>query len=206
MFLDMINALQVLKKDTMSTRLSQALEPEMSAKNIIAMAVKWIETHYGETPIKRTDKPIEALQTIRRKKEEDITNFIQRFEGVMEKLRVVRFELEERFEAALLHRAANMSKPEANNISSQVDMGSSKAGLLGKLKVALRKIGFCKNIEGKSEEVVLQCNIYEDSQDDGVEDAYYGEYYGGNNQGQNRRFQNQNQSGNQFQNQSGNQF
>jgi len=118
MFLDMINALRLSKKETMSTRLSQALQTNMSDKDIIDRAVRWIETHYGETPIERTDKAMEALQTIRRESGEDITDFIQRFEGVMEQLRVVRFELEERFEAALLHRSANMSKSEANNISS----------------------------------------------------------------------------------------
>ncbi len=77
------------------------------------------------------------MQSIRREREENMAEFIQRFEGVMEQLRIVGFKLEERFEAALLHRAANMSKPEANNISSQVDMGSSEAGLVVKLKAAL---------------------------------------------------------------------
>jgi len=86
MFLDMINALRQSEKDTMSTRLSQALQPEMSSKKIIDIAIRWIETHYGETPIKRTDKAIEALQTIRRESGEDITDFIQRFKGVMEQL------------------------------------------------------------------------------------------------------------------------
>ncbi len=41
-----------------------------------------------------THKAIEALQTIRLEKEEDITDFIQRFKGVMEQLRVVRSDFE----------------------------------------------------------------------------------------------------------------
>ena len=82
----------------------------MQADNIIDKAVKYIETHFGETPIERNDKAMEAMQTLRCDKDEDMSEFIQRFEGVMEQLKVVRFELEERLEAALLHRTANLKK------------------------------------------------------------------------------------------------
>ena len=40
MFLNMINVLRLLKKETMSTRLSQALQTNMSDKDIIDRAVK----------------------------------------------------------------------------------------------------------------------------------------------------------------------
>jgi hypothetical protein len=207
MFLDMINALKASNKDTMSTKLSQALGEERKSDNIIEKSITWIETHFGQTPVERTDKAMEALQTIRRETGEDITEFIQRFEGVMEQLRLVRFELEPRLEAALLHRAANLSKPEANNISSQVDMGSSDPSIVSKLKAALRKVGFCKDAETK-EDVVLQCDQDNDEDSEDEEDAYYGEFYGNQRQ-ERRRFRNQgdnhqqNQSRNQSRNQSG---
>jgi len=91
MFLDMIKALKASKKDTMSTRLSQALGEERKSDNINEKSITWIETHFGQTPIEQTDKAMEALQTIRRETGEDITEFIQRFEGVMEQLRLIRF-------------------------------------------------------------------------------------------------------------------
>jgi hypothetical protein len=65
---------------------------------------------------------MEAMQSLRRDKDEDMSEYIQRFEGVMEQLKVVHFELGERLEAALLHvhRTANLTKQEANNVSSKV--------------------------------------------------------------------------------------
>ena len=136
------------------------------------------------------------MQTIRRDKDEDMTEFIQRFEGVMEQLKVVRFELEERLEAALLHRASNLTKHEANNVSSQVDMASTEAGLVLKLKAALRKVGFQKEggMEAKNE-AVLQTETFDDNEpEDATEEAYYG--YQGKNR--NQRNQHQNQCQNQY--------
>ena len=46
----------------------------MESDDIIDKAVKYIETRFGETPIERNDK---AMQTIRRDKDEDMTEFIQ---------------------------------------------------------------------------------------------------------------------------------
>ena len=166
----------------------------MESDNIIDKAVKYIETRFGETPIERNDKAMEAMQTIRRDKDEDMTEFIQRFEGVMEQLKVVRFELDERLEAALLHRASNLTKPEANNVSSQVDMASTEPGILLKLKAALRKVGFKK--EGGAEaknEAVLQAKLFDDNEpEDATEEAYYG--YQGNSRNQRGRNQNQGQN------------
>ena len=88
-FLDMIHALKASKKINISKRLAKNLEAEMDSDNIIDKAVKYIETRFGETPIERNDKAMEAMQTIRRDKDEDMTDFIQRFEGVMEQLKVV---------------------------------------------------------------------------------------------------------------------
>jgi len=148
----------------------------MSADNIIDKAVKYIETHFGETPIERNDKAMEAMQTLRRDKDEDMSEFIQRFEGVMEQLKVVRFELEGRLEAALLHRTANLTKQEANNVSSKVDMASNDTDLVSKLKAALRQVGFRKegSLEVKNEVVLQAETIEEIAPDQGTYDAYYG--------------------------------
>ena len=175
-FLDMIHALKASKKINISKRLSKSLEAEMSADNIIDKAVKYIETHFGETPIERNDKAMEAMQTLRRDKDEDMSEFIQRFEGVMEQLKVVRFELEGRLEAALLHRTANLTKQEANNVSSKVDMASNDTDLVSKLKAALRQVGFRKegNLEVKNEVVLQAETIEEITPDQGTDDAYYG--------------------------------
>jgi len=99
---------------------------------------------------------MEAMQTLRHDKDEDMSEFIQRFEGVMEQLKVVHFELEGRLEAALLHRTANLTKQEANNVSSKVDMASNDSGLVLKLKSALRQVGFRKEggLEAKSKAIL----------------------------------------------------
>ncbi len=44
----------------------------MRLENIINKAVKYTETHFGEMPIQRNDKAMEAMQTIRRNKVEDM--------------------------------------------------------------------------------------------------------------------------------------
>jgi len=105
-----------------------------------------------------------------------MSEFIQRFEGVMEQLKVVRFELEGRLEAALLHRTANLTKQEANNVSSKVDMASNDTDLVSKLKAALRQVGFRKegNLEVKNEVVLQAETIEEIAPDQGTDDAYYG--------------------------------
>jgi hypothetical protein len=78
-FLDMIHALKASKKINISKRLSKSLEAEMESDNIIDKAVKYIETHFGETPIERNDKAMEAMQSLRRDSDEDMSEFIQRF-------------------------------------------------------------------------------------------------------------------------------
>jgi hypothetical protein len=124
----------------------------------------------------------------------------------MEQLKLVRFKLEERLEAALLHRTANLTKQEANNVSSKVDMASNDSGLVLKLKSALRQIGFRKGgvMEAKNE-AVLQTETLDDNEpEEAAEDAYYGYQNQGRNRNQNRnqgQFQNQGQGQSQGQGQ-----
>jgi len=56
---------------------------------------------------------------------------------------------------AILHKTANLSKTEENNILPLVDITSTTAGSVLRLKDALRNIGYRKGSTKKKEEVVL---------------------------------------------------
>jgi len=124
-----------------------------------------------------------------------MSEFIQRFEGVMEQLKVVRFELEERLEAALLHRTANLTKQEANNVSSKVDMASNDPGLVLKLKSALRQVRFRKEggLEAKNEAILQTETLEENIPEQIADEAYYGYQTQERNRNQQQRNKDQGQ-------------
>jgi len=118
--------------------------------------------------------------------------FIGRFEAMMDQLRSIDLDLSEQVEVAIMHRAANLSKAEENNLLPMVDMTSTAPGLTIKMKEALRNIGFQKEKTAKKEEVVLlQYNNQEDCQEN-QEDVLFGRGYQNGNRGHyndNRGFQ-----------------
>jgi len=155
-FLDMINALKESKRNSIATRLINKFENYSTNKSVIEDALTFIEAGYGTTLTDRLDKAAESLQTIRREDCEDISEFILRFEAMIEQLNMVKLDLTDRMEAAVLQRAANLTKAERNILVPLVDMKSLIAtDLTTKTKDALRQICFRKEPEKKKEEVVL---------------------------------------------------
>ena len=108
-FLDMINALKELKRRGIATRLVNKFEDYETNKSVIEDALKFIEASFGTTLTDRLDKAAEALQTIRREENEDISEFILRFEAMTEQLNMVKLGLTDRMEAPILQRSANLT-------------------------------------------------------------------------------------------------
>jgi hypothetical protein len=173
-FLDMINALKESKRRGIATRLINKFENYSSNKTVIEDALTFIEAGYGTTLTDRLDKAAEALQTIRRGECEDISEFILRYEAMIEQLNMVKLDLTDRMEAAVLQRAANLTKAERNILVPLVDMKSLTAkDLTLRTKEALRQICFREEPEKTKEEVVLY--HYDNQQvEQDPEDVLYG--------------------------------
>ena len=118
-------------------------------------AINWIACNYGSSKADRVKKVTETLLTIKRQEDEDMADFIVKFEALMDQMRSVNLSLSEQVEVVILHRTANLSKTEENNILPLVDITSTTTGSVMKLKDALRSIGFRKGSTKKKEEVVL---------------------------------------------------
>jgi len=202
-FMEMINALNSSDKENISTRLMQAFKGQGSNLQLMDEAVKWLDSNYGASKTDRVKKVADLLQSIRRKDDEDMAEFIIRFEALMDQMRSVNMILSEQVESAILHNAANLNKTEENNILPLVDITSGEIGTTTKLKDALRSIGFRKDKKKKEEVVLLQYDNqeYEGCQGTQDEPILFGRGgYQDNNRGQfnNRGFQQQ-QRGNQNQ-------
>ena len=154
-FMDLMNALNDSDKEHIATRMSQTFKNHNDPKKIMDDAMEWIACNYGSSKADRVKKVTETLLTIKRGDEEDMADFIVKFEALMDQMRSVNLNLSEQVEAAILHKTANLSKTEENNILPLVDITSTAAGSVLKLKDALRNIGFRKGSTKKKEEVVL---------------------------------------------------
>jgi len=180
-FMEMINALNSSDKENISTRLMTTFKGQTKNKEVMDEAVKWLESNYGSSKTDRVKQVADTLQTIRRKQDEDMAEFIIRWEAMMDQMRSVDMILSPQVEVAILHNAANLTKTEENNILPIVNITSGREGIVRLLKEALRDVGFRKEKkkkEEKKEEVVLL--NYED-QDQGQDGIHY--YNGGNQNG-----------------------
>ena len=143
-FLDMINALKESKRRGIATRLMNKFEDYATNKKVIEDSLKFIEASFGTTLTDRLEKAAEALQTIRREEDEDMAEFILRFEAVIEQLNMVQLDLTDRMEATILQRSANLTKAKKNNLVPMIDMSSTAQGITLKMKEPLKQIGFRK--------------------------------------------------------------
>ena len=84
-FMDMINGLNDSKKEDISKRLMQNFRGQNANPNIMDDAVNWIEQNYGSSIIDRIKEGAEFLQSIKRREDEDMANFIIRFKAGMDK-------------------------------------------------------------------------------------------------------------------------
>ena len=123
--MDMINGLNDSKKEDISKRLMQNFRGQNTNPNIMDEAVKWIEQNYGSSKIDRMKEGAEILQTIKRREDQDMADFIIRFEAVMDKLKLVNMILSQAVEVAILQRAANLTKTEENNLLPMVNITST---------------------------------------------------------------------------------
>jgi len=180
-FMDLVNALNDSNKEEKAKRLMQNFRDHGNMKKIMDDAVGWLDSNYGASKTDRIKKSAESIQTIRRREDEDMADFIIRFEAMMDQLRSVNLDLSERMEVAIMHRAANLTKTEENNLLPMADMTSEAAGLTIKMKEALRNIGFRreKNIGSvtEKEEVFLLQYDYQENYQDNQEDVLYGGGY-----------------------------
>ena len=185
-FIDLMNALNDSDKEHIATRMSQTFKNHGNPNTIMDEAIEWIACNYGSSKSDRVKKVTDTLLTIKRGEDEDMADFIVRFEALMEQMRSVNLDLSEHVEVAILHRTANLSKTEENNILPLVDITSTTPGAVLKLKDALRNIGYRKGSTKKKEEVVLfqyeGGNEYQESEEEVL--------YGGGFQNNRGRFQN----------------
>jgi len=190
-FMDLVNALNESNKDEIAKRLMQNFRNHANLKKIMDDAVGWLDANYGASKTDRIKKSAESIQTIRRREDEDMAEFIIRFEAMMDQMRSVNLDLSEQVETAILQRSANLTKSEENDLLPMVDMTSEAAGLTLKMKEALRNVGFRQDKKTgsatkKEEVVLLQYECQEDP--DGV-------HYGGRFRYNNNRGQQQQQGG-----------
>ena len=199
-FLELMNALNDSDKEHIATRMSQQFKNHATPNTMMDEAIEWIAINYGSSKADRVKKVTENLLTIKRGDEEDMADFIVRFEALMDQMRTVNLELSEQLEVAILHKTANLSKTEENNILPLVDITSTTTGSVLRLKDALRNIGYRKGTTVKKEDVVL----FQD--EDGNE--YLGTeeqiLLGGGFQNNRGRFQNNQRGFQNYQNNGGN--
>jgi hypothetical protein len=143
-FMDLVNALNDSNKEEIAKRLMQNFRDHGNMRQIMDDAVRWLDSNYGASKTDRIKKVSESIQTIRRREDEDMAEFIVRFEAMMDQIKSVGLSLSEQMEVALMQRAANLSKREENNILPMVDITSTASGLTLKMKEALRNVGFRK--------------------------------------------------------------
>jgi hypothetical protein len=83
-FLDLINALKTADKTAISNRVTSKFKDNKMDPDILDQAVQWLEENYGATPIERQSAACRNLKTLERKDNEGITNYITRFEEMVE--------------------------------------------------------------------------------------------------------------------------
>ncbi len=149
--MDMINGFNDSKKEDISKRLMQNFRGQNSNPNIMDEAIKWIKQNYGLSKIDRIKEGAKILQMIKRREDEDMANFIIRFEAGMDKLKAVNMILSQTVEVEILQRAASLTKTEENNLLPMVKVTSTDPNLTLNMKEALRNIGFRKDPTKKEE-------------------------------------------------------
>jgi len=80
-FMDLVNALNDSNKDEIAKRLMQNFRDHGNMKKIMDDAVEWLNANYGASKTDRIKKSAESIQTIRRRDDEDMADFIIRFEA-----------------------------------------------------------------------------------------------------------------------------